>query len=68
MIKGPLFVGHPYLLEREVVALAESRRTESWWVRTRVLDGETNDLSAEILLNHAILKESYAGYSSGGQE
>ena len=68
MIKGPLFVGHPYALEREVVALSESRRTESLWVRTRILDGETDELVAEMLLNHATLKESYAGYRDGGEE
>lgn len=62
MIAGPLFVGHAYTLEREIVALSESRRTESYWVRTRILDSETGDLAAEMLLNHATLKESYAGY------
>ena len=62
MRRGPLFVGQPYLLEREVVALSESRRTESYWVRTRILDAETQDCVAEMLLNHATLKESYAGY------
>lgn len=65
MLKGPLFVGHPYTLEREIVALSESRRTESFWVRTRIRDGATNDLVAEMLLNHATLKESYAGYRAG---
>jgi hypothetical protein len=62
MVRGPLFVAHPYKLEREIVALSESRRTESYWVRTRILDGETDALVAEMLLNHASLKESYAGY------
>ncbi len=63
LINGPLFVGHPYLLEREIVALSESRRTESYWVRTTILDGETEDRVGEILLNHATLKDSYAGYA-----
>lgn len=62
MIAGPLFVGHSYELEREVVALSESRRTESYWERTWIRDGETKELVAEMLLNHATLKESYAGY------
>jgi hypothetical protein len=65
MINGPLFVGHAYALEREIVALSESRRTESYWVRTRIRDGATNDLVAEMLVNHATLKESYAGYRRG---
>ncbi|HEY1708717.1 MAG TPA: hypothetical protein VGG10_10675 [Rhizomicrobium sp.] len=62
LIKGPLFVGHPYELEREIVALSESKRTESNWVRTRAYDGETGDLVAEMILNSATLKNSYAKY------
>lgn len=62
LIKGPLFAGHPYELEREIVALSESKRTESNWVRTRAYDGETGDLVAEMILNSATLKNSYARY------
>jgi hypothetical protein len=62
MLQGPLFVGHPYLLEREIAALSESRRTESHWVRTRILDADTRTCVAEMLLNHATLKESYVDY------
>ena len=64
LIQGPLFVDHPYLLEREIVALSESARTESVWVRTRVLDGESHALVAEMILNSATLKASYAHYDS----
>ena len=38
LLKGPLFVDHPYLLEREILAPA-SRRTESNWILT-CYDGE----------------------------
>lgn len=38
MIDGPLFVGEVYLLRREIVALAESRRTESYWAQPRIFD------------------------------
>jgi len=62
LIKGPLFVGHPYELEREIVALSESKRTESSWVLTKVYDGVTRDLVAEMILNGATLKNSYARY------
>ena len=62
LIKGPLFVGHPYELEREIIALSESRRTESNWVKTSVYDGETRELVAECILNHATLKDSYTKY------
>ena len=62
LIKGPLFVDHPYELEREVIALSESKRTESSWVRTKVYDGVTRELVAEMILNGATLKNSYAKY------
>jgi hypothetical protein len=62
LMRGPLFVDQPYLLEREIIALSESARTESVWVRTRVLDGETRMLVAEMILNSATLKASYAAY------
>ena len=67
LIQGPLFVDHPYELEREIVALSESARTESVWVRTRVVDSETRALVAEMILNSATLKASYAAYDSEAQ-
>jgi len=62
LIQGPLFVDHPYELEREIIALSESARTESTWVRTRVFDGHSRALVAEMILNSAVLKASYADY------
>ena len=66
LIDGPLFVGEDYVLRREIAALAESRRTESYWVRTRVFDAGGQKQVAEMLLNHATLKHSYAGYADAG--
>jgi hypothetical protein len=63
MIDGPLFVGEDYLIRREIAALSESRRTESYWVRTRIFDASGQRQLAEMLLNHATLKDSYAGYA-----
>ena len=63
LIDGPLFVGEDYVLRREIVALAESKRTESYWVRTRIFDSAGTRQVAEMLLNHATLKHSYAGYA-----
>jgi hypothetical protein len=60
LIDGPLFVGEDYLIRREIVALAESRRTESYWIRTRIFDAGGKRVKAEMLLNHATLKDSYA--------
>ena len=64
IIAGPLFVDHPYELEREIVALSESARTESVWVRTRIRDGVTQALVGEMILNSATLKASYAAYEA----
>jgi hypothetical protein len=64
MIDGPLFVGEDYSIHREIVALSQSRRTESYWVRSRIYDSGGTSLKAEMLLNHATLKDSYAGYAA----
>jgi len=63
LIRGPLFVNHDYQLEREIIALSESRRTESNWVKTSVYDRKSRDLIAEVILNSATLKDSYANYA-----
>lgn len=59
---GPLFVDEPYEIEREVVAVTGSRRTESLWIRTRVDHPGEDRLLATMLLNQAIMKDSFAGY------
>jgi hypothetical protein len=63
LIDGPLFVGEDYEIEREVVALSGSRRTESLWILTRVYAAGSETVKATTLLNSAILKESYAAYA-----
>jgi len=63
MIKGPLFVGQEYALEREVVGLGESKRTESMWIKTYIRDPSTQELLATTLLNSATLKQSYDKYA-----
>ena len=63
MLQGPLFVGQEYCLEREVVALGQSRRTEGYWVKTLVRDCDTNDVLAYTLLHQAVLKDSFPGYA-----
>lgn len=61
LVKGPLFVDEEYEVEREVVALSGSRRTESAWAKTRVFD-RAGAVVATMLLNMATLKDSYAPY------
>jgi hypothetical protein len=62
MVDGPIFVGQEYRLEREVVGLSQSRRTESQWVRTTVLDADSDRTVAEVLLHSGVFKVSYPGY------
>ncbi|MCA8900652.1 MAG: hypothetical protein KDA53_05320 [Hyphomonas sp.] len=62
MIDGPLLVGETYVLRREVVALSESRRVENYWMRTKFFDESGTRQVAEMLLNHGVMKASYAGY------
>jgi len=64
MVDGPLFVGEDYLIRREIVALSDSKRTESYWVKSRIYDARGTHLKAEMLLNHATLKHSYAAYDA----
>jgi hypothetical protein len=63
LLKGPLFIAEDYELEREVVALSGSRRTESLWIRTAVFELSAPSPIATMLLNLATIKESYAPYA-----
>ncbi len=61
-VNGPLFVGTPYLIRREIVTLSQGRRTENYWTRTRIFDQAGKTQMAETLLNHGVLKHSYEAY------
>jgi hypothetical protein len=67
-IAGPLFVDQDYALEREIVALSESARTESVWVRTKVYEAGSRKLVAEMILNGATMKASYPNYEAEARE
>ena len=60
MLGQPVRVGKPYRLERELMALGASKRTESMWTRTTLFDGAT--AVAEVLLHQGVFKASYPGY------
>uniref|UniRef100_UPI000D3D4987 hypothetical protein n=1 Tax=unclassified Variovorax TaxID=663243 RepID=UPI000D3D4987 len=64
LVKGPLFVDTDYALEREIIALSESARTESVWVRTKVYELPSHTLVAEMILNGATMKASYPNYET----
>ncbi len=60
LLAGPVLVGRAYRLERELLALGASRRTESFWTRTTLFDGAT--AVAQVLLHQGVFKASYAHY------
>ncbi|MCA8898855.1 MAG: hypothetical protein KDA39_09015 [Hyphomonas sp.] len=62
MVNGPLLVGETYVLRREVVALAQSRRAENYWIRTKFFDEAGTTQIAEMLLNSGVMKASYPDY------
>jgi hypothetical protein len=64
LFDGPVLVGAPYDVEREVVALTGSRRTESMWVRSMLYASGTDQKVAAMLLNLATMKETYAPYAA----
>lgn len=67
LLDGPVYVGLPYEVEREVIFLSGSRRTESLWVRTTLYEAGGVKPIAHMLINSAIMKESYAGYEAERQ-
>ena len=62
LLAGPVFVGQEYVLEREIVGLGQSRRTESYWTKTVLRDAGTRQATASVLLHAGVFKESYPGY------
>ncbi len=58
----PILVGREYRVEREIVALGESRRTESYWVSNNLIDTTTNEPAANVLLHSGVFKDSYPNY------
>ncbi|KFI32698.1 hypothetical protein CG51_00355 [Haematobacter missouriensis] len=61
LLDGPIFVGEPLEIAREVIALSGSRRTESMWVRSSIHRHGMTAPAATMLLNLASLKDSYKG-------
>ena len=67
MLDGPLFVGEDYILHaaRSPRSRRADGRNPTEGSGTRIFDasGKRSQL-AEMLLNHATLKDSYAGYQT----
>ena len=62
LLAGPVFVGQEYRIDREVIGLGQSRRTESFWVRSTLTDADTGQATAVVDLHSGVFKESYAEY------
>ena len=62
LLSGPIFVDQPYRVEREIVGLSQSRRTESYWTRTTLTDAGTGAAAAAVLLHSGVFKASFPGY------
>lgn len=64
IVDGPVLVGADYELEREIIAISGSRRTESMWIETRLYRPGSDELVARMWLNNALLKASYTPYEA----
>lgn len=62
MVAGPVFADHDYELQKSVIGLSQSRRTESYWTETTVTDPASGELVAVVVLHQGVFKESYAEY------
>ena len=62
LVDGPLFVDQTYAIDREIVGLSQSRRTESYWTRSTLTDPDSGTAAAVVLLHSGVFKESYADY------
>jgi len=63
LIDGPVFVDEPYDIQREIIFLSGSKRTESMWIRSTLFAPGTDREVARMLLNLATMKETYARYA-----
>ena len=66
MENGPVFAGTDYDLKRSVVALSESRRTESYWLKSTLRDPNNGSVIATGLLHIGMFKDSYPGFRPKG--
>jgi acyl dehydratase len=63
-VDGPVFVGHPYLVEHTLVGIGQTKRVESYWTESTITDAETGAHAATVLLHQGVFKASYADYPS----
>jgi hypothetical protein len=61
-VEGPVFVDTAYCVDHRIVAIGQSRRVESYWTESRLVDLDTGRHAATVLLHQGVFKDSYAGY------
>ena len=62
LINGPAFADTAYLIRREVVGRSQSKRVESYWTRSTVIDPHSSAVVCEVVLHQGVFKDSYPGY------
>jgi hypothetical protein len=62
LLGTPVFVGQTYLVEHEVLAVGQSRRTESYWTSSTLIEADTGRSAAKVLLHHGVFKDSFPDY------
>ncbi len=63
-VDGPVFVGQPYRIEHTLVGIGQTRRVESYWTESTLIDADTGAHTATVLLHQGVFKASYAGSPS----
>ncbi len=62
MLAGPVFVAKDYIIKREVGGLSQSRKVESYWTRSLVIDPDSGAEVCSVVLHQGVFKHSYASY------
>jgi hypothetical protein len=63
-VDGPVFVGQSYRVEYTVVGLGQSKRVESYWTETTIIDADADagTHAATALLHQGVFKASFADH------
>ena len=61
-VDGPVFVDHPYRVAHTIVGIGQTRRVESYWTESTLIDAETGAHAATVLLHQGVFKASFADY------
>ncbi len=61
-VNGPVFVGQAYDIVHTIVGIGQTRRVESYWTESTIVDADTGVHAATVLLHQGVFKASFAGY------